>query len=153
MLLLLPGGGADWNCCWLAHLAALPAGCGKPTLPSTPAHQPLSLPCLCLPALPCPPVQHEKIIRGVAVGLALVQYGREEGAEGMIEQMTRELVRRQGAVGRRQERGQWGGGGSGEEAGRRRQRRPQRCQRMDSMPPGCPAGHRMGLRFLIQPAH
>lgn len=37
--------------------------------------------------------QHEKIIRGVAVGLALVQYGREEAAEGMVEQMTRELVR------------------------------------------------------------
>ncbi|PRW45196.1 26S proteasome non-ATPase regulatory subunit 1-like protein A-like [Chlorella sorokiniana] len=35
--------------------------------------------------------QHEKIIRGVAVGLALVQYGREEAAEGMVEQMTREL--------------------------------------------------------------
>ncbi|KAI3426179.1 hypothetical protein D9Q98_008556 [Chlorella vulgaris] len=35
--------------------------------------------------------QHEKIIRGVAVGLALVHYGREEAAEGMIEQMTREL--------------------------------------------------------------
>ena len=30
----------------------------------------------------------------MAVGLALVQYGREEGAEGMIEQMTQELVRR-----------------------------------------------------------
>ncbi|KAI7845077.1 hypothetical protein COHA_001442 [Chlorella ohadii] len=35
--------------------------------------------------------QHEKIIRGVAVGLALVQYGREEAAEPMVEQMTREL--------------------------------------------------------------
>ncbi|KAL4448567.1 hypothetical protein ABPG75_005786 [Micractinium tetrahymenae] len=35
--------------------------------------------------------QHEKIIRGVAVGLALVQYGREEAAETMIEQMTGEL--------------------------------------------------------------
>jgi 26S proteasome regulatory subunit N2 len=29
----------------------------------------------------------------VAVGLALVQYGREEAAEGMLEQMARELVR------------------------------------------------------------
>ena len=29
----------------------------------------------------------------MAVGLALVQYGREEAAEGMVEQMTRELVR------------------------------------------------------------
>lgn len=28
----------------------------------------------------------------MAVGLALVQYGREEAAEGMVEQMTRELV-------------------------------------------------------------
>ncbi|GIL52990.1 hypothetical protein Vafri_8707 [Volvox africanus] len=33
--------------------------------------------------------QHEKIIRGVALGLALMQYGREEAAEGLIEQMTR----------------------------------------------------------------
>lgn len=43
-------------------------------------------------APPRNPVQHEKIIRGVAVGLALVQYGREEAAETMIEQMTGELV-------------------------------------------------------------
>ncbi|KAL4423070.1 hypothetical protein ABPG77_005875 [Micractinium sp. CCAP 211/92] len=35
--------------------------------------------------------QHEKIIRGVAVGLALIQYGREEAAETMIEQMAGEL--------------------------------------------------------------
>ncbi|PNW70631.1 hypothetical protein CHLRE_17g727950v5 [Chlamydomonas reinhardtii] len=34
--------------------------------------------------------QHEKIIRGVALGLALMQYGREEAAEALIEQMTRD---------------------------------------------------------------
>lgn len=34
--------------------------------------------------------QHEKIIRGVAMGLALIMYGREEGAETLIEQMTRD---------------------------------------------------------------
>ncbi|KXZ53597.1 hypothetical protein GPECTOR_6g514 [Gonium pectorale] len=34
--------------------------------------------------------QHEKIIRGVALGLALMQYGREEAAESLIEQMTRD---------------------------------------------------------------
>ncbi|GLI59879.1 hypothetical protein VaNZ11_001794 [Volvox africanus] len=34
--------------------------------------------------------QHEKIIRGVALGLALMQYGREEAAEGLVEQMTRD---------------------------------------------------------------
>jgi 26S proteasome regulatory subunit N2 len=36
----------------------------------------------------------------VAVGLALVQYGREEAAEGMLEQMARELdpILRYGAM-------------------------------------------------------
>ncbi len=34
--------------------------------------------------------QHEKIMRGLALGLALVMYGREEGATGLIEQMTRD---------------------------------------------------------------
>ncbi|CAD7700777.1 unnamed protein product, partial [Ostreobium quekettii] len=34
--------------------------------------------------------QHEKIIRGIALGLALIMYGREEGAETLIEQMTRD---------------------------------------------------------------
>ncbi|GFR48946.1 hypothetical protein Agub_g10960, partial [Astrephomene gubernaculifera] len=34
--------------------------------------------------------QHEKIIRGIALGLALMQYGREEAAEPLIEQMTRD---------------------------------------------------------------
>jgi 26S proteasome regulatory subunit N2 len=31
-----------------------------------------------------------QIIRGVALGLALIMYGREEGAETLIEQMTRD---------------------------------------------------------------
>ena len=30
-----------------------------------------------------------QIIRGVGLGLALIMYGREEGAETLIEQMTR----------------------------------------------------------------
>ena len=34
--------------------------------------------------------QHEKIIRGVALGMALIMYGREEGADTLIEQMTRD---------------------------------------------------------------
>ena len=63
---------------------------------------------LCVAAASSLALQHEKIIRGVAVGLALVQYGREEGAEVLIEQMTRELV---GS-------GRWGcGGGAGAGAG------------------------------------
>jgi 26S proteasome regulatory subunit N2 len=33
--------------------------------------------------------QHEKIIRGVAMGMALIMYGREEGADTLIEQLTR----------------------------------------------------------------
>lgn len=32
--------------------------------------------------------QHEKIIRGISIGLALVMYGQEEEAETLIEQMT-----------------------------------------------------------------
>ncbi len=39
---------------------------------------------------PPPQTQHEKIIRGCAIGLALIMYGREEGAETLIEQMTRD---------------------------------------------------------------
>ncbi|KAG1657731.1 hypothetical protein FOA52_011993 [Chlamydomonas sp. UWO 241] len=35
--------------------------------------------------------QHEKIIRGIAMGLSLVMYGREEGADTLVEQMTRDL--------------------------------------------------------------
>jgi len=31
-----------------------------------------------------------QIIRGVAVGLAFIMYAREEGAEALIEQMTRD---------------------------------------------------------------
>ncbi len=31
--------------------------------------------------------QHEKIIRGLALGLALVSYGREEGADALFEQV------------------------------------------------------------------
>ena len=33
---------------------------------------------------------HVQIIRGIAIGLALIMYGREEGAETLIEQMTRD---------------------------------------------------------------
>ncbi|KAL6045570.1 proteasome regulatory particle base subunit [Balamuthia mandrillaris] len=34
--------------------------------------------------------QHEKIIRGLAIGIALIMYGREEGADTLIEQLTRD---------------------------------------------------------------
>lgn len=34
--------------------------------------------------------QHEKIIRGLAMGLAIVMYGREEGADVIIEQLLRD---------------------------------------------------------------
>uniref|UniRef100_A0A7S1DMZ6 26S proteasome regulatory subunit RPN2 C-terminal domain-containing protein n=2 Tax=Hemiselmis andersenii TaxID=464988 RepID=A0A7S1DMZ6_HEMAN len=34
--------------------------------------------------------QHEKIIRGVALGMALIMYGREEGADTLIEQLSRD---------------------------------------------------------------
>jgi 26S proteasome regulatory subunit N2 len=33
--------------------------------------------------------QHEKIIRGLAIGMALIMYGREEGADTLIEQLSR----------------------------------------------------------------
>ena len=33
---------------------------------------------------------HEKIIRGLALGLALTAYGREEGADALVEQMSRD---------------------------------------------------------------
>lgn len=33
---------------------------------------------------------HEKIIRGLALGLALTAYGREEGADALVEQMARD---------------------------------------------------------------
>lgn len=32
--------------------------------------------------------QHEKIVRGLGLGLALLMFGREEGADGLIEQMS-----------------------------------------------------------------
>jgi 26S proteasome regulatory subunit N2 len=38
----------------------------------------------------CHKTQHEKIIRGCSVGLALTTYGREEEAEPLIEQMVRD---------------------------------------------------------------
>ena len=36
----------------------------------------------------CHDTQHEKIIRGCAVGLAFIFYGREEEADAMIEQLS-----------------------------------------------------------------
>jgi len=36
--------------------------------------------------------QHEKIIRGLAMGCALVMYGREEEADPMIEQLCQVRV-------------------------------------------------------------
>ncbi len=38
--------------------------------------------------------QHEKIIRGLAVGIALIMYGREEEADVLIEQLSVDKVRR-----------------------------------------------------------
>lgn len=32
--------------------------------------------------------QHEKIIRGLALGIALVMFGKEEGADTLIEQVN-----------------------------------------------------------------
>lgn len=65
-----------------------------------------SCPCILLPAAACspsrtppthPPPQayahdtaHEKIIRGLALGLALTAYGREENADALVEQMSRD---------------------------------------------------------------
>jgi 26S proteasome regulatory subunit N2 len=44
--------------------------------------------------------QHEKIIRGIAMGLALMNFGQEEGADAMIEDMRhdRDPVMRYGAM-------------------------------------------------------
>ena len=44
--------------------------------------------------------QHEKIIRGLAIGMALVMYGCEEQADGLIEQLTRDkdAILRHGAM-------------------------------------------------------
>ena len=36
---------------------------------------------------------HEKIIRGLAVGLAMASYGREENADGLIEQLSSDQAR------------------------------------------------------------
>ena len=38
--------------------------------------------------------QHEKIIRGLALGIALIMYGKEETADGLIEQLCLDKVRR-----------------------------------------------------------
>jgi 26S proteasome regulatory subunit N2 len=48
----------------------------------------------------CHDTQHEKIIRGCAVGLAFIFYGREEEAEAMIEQLTldKDPILRYGAM-------------------------------------------------------
>jgi 26S proteasome regulatory subunit N2 len=35
--------------------------------------------------------QHEKIIRGLALGIALVMFGKEEGADTLIEQVNNHL--------------------------------------------------------------
>lgn len=37
--------------------------------------------------------QHEKILRGLAVGIALVMYGRMEEADALIESLCRDKVR------------------------------------------------------------
>lgn len=48
----------------------------------------------------CHDTQHEKIIRGCAIGLAFIFYGREEEAEAMIEQLTldKDPILRYGAM-------------------------------------------------------
>ena len=38
--------------------------------------------------------QHEKILRGLAVGIAMVMYGRMEEADTLIESLCRDKVRR-----------------------------------------------------------
>ena len=43
--------------------------------------------------------QHEKIVRGLAVGISLVMYGRLEEADPLIESLTRDkdaILRRSG---------------------------------------------------------
>ncbi|OZJ03048.1 hypothetical protein BZG36_03705, partial [Bifiguratus adelaidae] len=44
--------------------------------------------------------QHEKIIRGLAVGMALIMYGREEQADGIIEQLSedKDAILRYGGI-------------------------------------------------------
>lgn len=36
--------------------------------------------------------QHEKIIRGLAIGISLIMYGKEEVADALVEQLTRDKV-------------------------------------------------------------
>lgn len=36
---------------------------------------------------------HEKIIRGLALGLAMIAYGREEGADAIVDALTLDQVR------------------------------------------------------------
>lgn len=38
--------------------------------------------------------QHEKIIRGLAVGISLIMYGREEQADVLIDQLLDDKVKR-----------------------------------------------------------
>lgn len=38
--------------------------------------------------------QHEKIIRGLAMGVAFIYYGRQEEADNVIERLLGDLVRR-----------------------------------------------------------
>jgi len=40
--------------------------------------------------------QHEKILRGLAVGIAMVMYGRMEEADTLIESLCRDKVGRRG---------------------------------------------------------
>ena len=37
--------------------------------------------------------QHEKIIRGLAIGMSMIMYGQEENADSMIEQLCSDKVR------------------------------------------------------------
>ncbi|CAJ0925484.1 16780_t:CDS:2 [Entrophospora sp. SA101] len=36
--------------------------------------------------------QHEKILRGLAIGIALIMYGKEEAADSLIEQLISNKV-------------------------------------------------------------
>jgi 26S proteasome regulatory subunit N2 len=37
--------------------------------------------------------QHEKIIRGLAMGMAFLMYGKEEEADGLVEKLLGDAVR------------------------------------------------------------
>jgi hypothetical protein len=37
--------------------------------------------------------KHEKVIRGIGLGMALIAYGQEEIADGLIEQVCVEMLR------------------------------------------------------------